>query len=108
MPKLKTKLVLSPQEEALVQQQIAADPDNPEMTDAQAAAGGQAEQILPTEIFHALKRRRGQRGPQKAPTKEHVSLRLPADTVAAFRSTGEGWRARMAEALAIAARRLAK
>jgi uncharacterized protein (DUF4415 family) len=39
------------------------------------------------------------RGPQKAPTKELISLRLSRDVLSGFRETGEGWQGRMDEAL---------
>ena len=39
------------------------------------------------------------RGPQKAPTKELISLRVSRDVVGRFRATGEGWQTRMDEAL---------
>lgn len=45
-------------------------------------------------------RARGQRGPQKTPTKERVALRLDADVVKHFRSTGPGWQTRINDALA--------
>lgn len=44
------------------------------------------------------KLRRG-RGPQKAPTKELISLRVSRDVLGRFRETGEGWQTRMDEAL---------
>jgi len=44
------------------------------------------------------KLRRG-RGPNKAPTKERINIRLSSDTVQYFRSTGDGWQTRMDEAL---------
>jgi uncharacterized protein (DUF4415 family) len=44
--------------------------------------------VAAPEIVH---RARGQRGPQKAPTKLLVSLRLDADLVERFRATGPGW-----------------
>ena len=34
-------------------------------------------------------------GPQKAPTKVRVSLRLSRDVVEYFRATGDGWQTRM-------------
>jgi uncharacterized protein (DUF4415 family) len=46
-----------------------------------------------------LVRRRGERGPQKAPTKKQVTLRLDKDVVERFRATGPGWQVRMNEAL---------
>jgi len=39
--------------------------------------------------------RRGKRGPQKAPTKKLVSLRLSSEVVDHFKSTGPGWQRRI-------------
>jgi uncharacterized protein (DUF4415 family) len=44
-------------------------------------------------------RKRGQRGPQKAPTKQQVTLRLDRDVVERFRSTGSGWQSRINDVL---------
>lgn len=44
-------------------------------------------------------RRRGQRGPQKAPTKKRVSLRLSPEIVTYFRKTGPGWQRRINDTL---------
>ena len=38
--------------------------------------------------------RRG-RGPQKAPTKEAISIRLMPDVLEYFRATGDGWQGRI-------------
>ncbi|HEY5237286.1 MAG TPA: BrnA antitoxin family protein [Rhizomicrobium sp.] len=46
-----------------------------------------------------LVRGRGQRGPQKTPTKQQVTLRLDRDVIERFRSTGRGWQGRVNEAL---------
>jgi uncharacterized protein (DUF4415 family) len=46
-----------------------------------------------------LVRGRGERGPQKAPTKQQVTLRLDRDVVERFRATGDGWQRRINEAL---------
>ncbi len=51
------------------------------------------------EIINAFERMRGMRGPQKSPVKERVGLRLDADVVEHFRSTGSGWQARVNEIL---------
>jgi uncharacterized protein (DUF4415 family) len=40
-------------------------------------------------------RARGQRGPQKSPTKERVTLRLDPDIVASYRDGGPGWQTRI-------------
>jgi uncharacterized protein (DUF4415 family) len=46
-----------------------------------------------------LVRGRGERGPQKAPTKQQVTLRLDRDVIDRFRSTGSGWQSRINEVL---------
>ena len=47
----------------------------------------------------AAKRRPGERGAQKAPTKELVSLRLSREVLSHFRATGAGWQRRIDETL---------
>ena len=65
--------------------------------------------VLPDETAAAVRRYRGQRGPQKAPTKELISLRVDRAVVAAYRSSGPGWQARANEALRVGlARRTAR
>ena len=54
-------------------------------------------EVLPELV--KLWRKRGERGPQKAPTKKQVTLRLDKDVVDRFRATGAGWQSRMNEAL---------
>jgi uncharacterized protein (DUF4415 family) len=39
--------------------------------------------------------RRGKRGPQKAPTKKLVSLRLSPEVIDHFKATGPGWQTRI-------------
>lgn len=43
------------------------------------------------ETAAAVRRYRGQRGPQQNPTKELISLRVDRDVVATYRATGSGW-----------------
>ena len=52
------------------------------------------------EIVEAFERARGQRGPQKSPTKERIGLRLDSAVVEHFRRTGPGWQSRINEVLA--------
>jgi uncharacterized protein (DUF4415 family) len=52
------------------------------------------------EIVEAFERARGQRGQQKAPTKERIGLRLDSAVVRHFRATGPGWQTRINEVLA--------
>jgi uncharacterized protein (DUF4415 family) len=49
--------------------------------------------------MEAWRRSRGQRGPQKQPTKQLVSLRLDRDVIEGFKQSGPGWQSRMNEAL---------
>jgi uncharacterized protein (DUF4415 family) len=51
-------------------------------------------------LRHGRVVRRGKRGPQKAPTKKMVSLRLSAEVVDHFKSTGRGWQTRIDSTLA--------
>lgn len=50
-------------------------------------------------FLEETRRRVGQRGKQKSPVKEAVSVRLDADILAAFRAGGPGWQTRMNAAL---------
>lgn len=91
---------ISDAEEARIQAGIANDPDNPELTATEIAAMRPAAEILPPELYAALTRRRpGQRGLQKALTKEQINIRLDRSVVDYFRATGPGWQRRINEAL---------
>jgi uncharacterized protein (DUF4415 family) len=52
------------------------------------------------ELAAAFERARGQRGPQKTPTKDRVGLRLDHGVVEHFRATGPGWQSRINDVLA--------
>ncbi len=82
-------------EEAAINAGIAKDVDNPEWTAADFRRARPAAEVVP-EIVAAWRRRRG---PQKAPTKHLVSLRLDRDVLDRFRKTGRGWQGRMNKAL---------
>jgi uncharacterized protein (DUF4415 family) len=47
----------------------------------------------------AAKRKQGQRGPQRSPTKQAVSSRYSPDVLDYFKSTGAGWQTRIDETL---------
>jgi uncharacterized protein (DUF4415 family) len=83
-------------EEAAIQRGIAADPDNPEWTDADFERARPAVEVLGHAAVVALVRRRG---PQRSDPKIPVSLRLDTDIVAALRATGPGWQKRANDAL---------
>ena len=78
------------------------DPDNPELTADDFAKMRPAAEVLPPEALSAFKR---VRGPQKAPTKRQVTLRLDEDVLAFFKADGAGWQSRINEALRRTARR---
>lgn len=76
------------------------DADSPEWMREDFARAKPARDVLPPAMFKALvERSRGQRGPQKAPTKIAVTLRLDRDVVERFRAHGPGWQTRINEAL---------
>lgn len=71
------------------------DEENPEWTDADVKRAKRFSD-LPPELQRKL---RAVRGPQKAPTKERITIRLSRDVVARFRASGPGWQGRVDEAL---------
>lgn len=94
-------LAISDEEEAAIQAGIAADPDNPELTDEQLSNLRPAQEALPPELYAALaKRKPGQRGPGQRPPKVSLTLRLDPAVVEAFKATGPGWQTRMNDVLA--------
>lgn len=59
-----------------------------------------AFEVLPPELVEIIKNRKvGERGPQIAPVKQQVTLRLDADVLNTFRATGAGWQGRINDAL---------
>ena len=59
-----------------------------------------AAEVLPPELAAVLpKRKPGQRGAQKQPTKEPLTIRHSRDVLEYFRATGSGWQARIDAAL---------
>ena len=75
------------------------DAENPEWTAEEIRKARPLMETLPKEAVEAIRRYRGQRGPQKSPTKELVSLRVDRDVVDAYRATGPGWQTRANAAL---------
>ncbi len=68
-----------------------------ELTKADFRAMRPLAEVVP-ELAELI-RKRGERGPQKAPTKEQVTLRLDRDVVERFRATGAGWQKRINDVL---------
>ncbi|XSG85254.1 MAG: BrnA antitoxin family protein [Methylohalobius sp. ZOD2] len=72
------------------------DDENPEWTEEDFKRAKRLDQ-LPPNLQAKL---RAVRGPQKAPTKEQITIQLSPEVVAAFRATGIGWQSRLDAALA--------
>lgn len=68
------------------------DDDNPEWTEEDFAKARPPEEFLPPEALALFKRGRG---PQKAPTKQLVSLRLSPGVLERFKAGGPGWQTRI-------------
>ena len=82
-------------EEAAINRGIAADPDNPEVPDQAFARMIPAGDAGPGMVPDHVRRR----GPQRAPTKELISLRVDQDVLERWRATGPGWQGRINETL---------
>ena len=81
------------------------DVENPEWTAEEIREARPLMDVLPKKTAETVRRYRGQRGPQKSPTKELVSLRVDRDIVQAYRATGSGWQKRANEALRVYAQK---
>jgi uncharacterized protein (DUF4415 family) len=97
---LKSAAAMTDEEDAAITAAALADPDNPPPDDEFFRRAAPAIEMMPEVVA----RFRGQRGPQKAPTKQLVSLRLDRDVLEHFRATGPGWQARINAALRKAAK----
>jgi uncharacterized protein (DUF4415 family) len=75
------------------------DDENPEWTREDFRLARPLVEVLPAETIAAWRRYQGQRGPQKAPTKQLVSLRIDRDLADALRASGQGWQTRANAAL---------
>jgi uncharacterized protein (DUF4415 family) len=72
------------------------DAENPEWTPEKFARAKRFHE-LPESLQQAILGRK--RGPQKAPTKTLISIRLSPDVLAALKATGKGWQSAADEAL---------
>ncbi len=69
--------------------------DSPEATAEELAEAKPFAEVFP-ELAEKMRRARG---PQKAPTKVSVTLRLDSDVVERFRASGKGWQSRINDIL---------
>jgi uncharacterized protein (DUF4415 family) len=68
-----------------------------------------AFEVLPPDLVEIIKNRKiGERGPQLAPVKQQVTLRIDKDVLETFRATGHGWQSRMNAALRKAAAQIGR
>ncbi len=66
-----------------------------ELTSADMEKFKPAAEVLPP----SLRKKLGVRGPQKAPTKERITIRLSREVVKRFRQSGNGWETHLDAAL---------
>jgi uncharacterized protein (DUF4415 family) len=80
---------------------IVFDEDNPEWTPERWKNALTVDELPPelrAKILEAFPNTKV-RGPQKAPTKEAVSIRLSSEVLDHYRATGKGWQTRIDDAL---------
>jgi len=100
MPKLKVGHISpTPEEEAAINAGIAADPESRELDAEWFAKARPASEVLPPEIYAALVAKRPRGRPKADTTKVFTAIRLDADLLDAFKSTGRGWQTRVNAAL---------
>ena len=78
-------------EETAINVGIAKDPDQFELDDEWFANARPASEVHP----ELVERWRNTRGKQKAAPKQRITIRLDADVVESFRSSGKGWQSRL-------------
>lgn len=94
--KFSSKRPLTDAEEAEIQNMIASDPDNPELTDEQLAQGRPFAEVFP-DLAESIKRSRGR--PALETPKKQVTLRLDAEVLDKLRASGPGWQSRVNDML---------
>ncbi|MGO4439970.1 BrnA antitoxin family protein [Rhizobium sp. RAF56] len=93
--KFSSRRPLTDEEEAKIQEMIASDPDNPELTDEQIAGLRPMREVLP-DLAANIDREIAKRGRPKAElTKTPVTIRLDPDLVEHYKATGKGWQSRI-------------
>jgi uncharacterized protein (DUF4415 family) len=93
----RTKLrSLTDREEAEIQKQIAALPEDEDATDEQVAQAKPFAEAFPA-LMESIRRARGR--PRVESPKQAVTLRLAPGTLDKFKSAGKDWRSLMAKVL---------
>lgn len=88
----------SAEEDQAIDAGMAQDPDTFEIDANDFKALRPAQQAHP-QLVEAYRKRQGERGPQKAPIKARVTIRLDAEVAAFFKEAGEGWQTRLNQVL---------
>src|SRR5579864_8092885 len=76
-----------------------AEVDSPPLHRHELANLRPLRELLPELAEYSARRKRGQRGRQKAPTKKPITIRVDRDVLASYKATGPGWQSRMNDAL---------
>lgn len=92
---------ITDEEEARIQAGIAADPENPELTEADFAGARPFAEANPELMRRILQARSAQ-----AAAQEQINLSIDRDVLDRFRATGPGWQLRLNAALRRAAKDL--
>jgi uncharacterized protein (DUF4415 family) len=96
IPPITAEPPITDAEEAEIQRQIAADPDDQEWTEEDFKNAKSFAEMFP-DLAASIRRARGR--PRLAAPKKLVSLRLDPDVLEKFQRTGKGWRQRINDAL---------
>lgn len=84
----------TPEEEAVINAGIAADPEARELEDEWFAKAKPASEFFDAATFAALCAIR-RRGPAHKPLKVPTTIRFDADVLEALKATGSGWQTRV-------------
>ncbi|MCR9239679.1 MAG: BrnA antitoxin family protein [Alphaproteobacteria bacterium] len=95
--KFSSKRPLTDAEEADIQDMIAADPDNPELTKDDFKNAKPFTEAFP-DLAANMKKNLGGR-PKSANPKQAISIRLSPEVLEHFKADGPGWQSRIDEAL---------
>ncbi len=89
----------TPKEDAVIQAGIDADPDARELDAQWFAKAKPASEALPHDMYATSVAKRPRGRPKADETKVFTAIRLDADVLNAFKSTGKGWQTRVNLAL---------
>ncbi len=87
-------IIPTDEEDAVINRAAASDPDSAPLSEKELATMQPASECLPTHLYKKMTR-----GKQVNPTKQKTTIRLSADVLEYFRSTGTGWQTRIDEIL---------